>query len=560
MILFFTYIKDKNIRNYYSPILKLMHMKTNFTSLKFFTGNSKVSVLLFSLLFFVLQGFAQQKHTVEASNTVFTPNELTILAGDTVEWKNVEGYHNVNGTQDAYPSNPESFGNNAGNGWTYSHVFTAPGNYDYHCDPHLELGMTGKITVMENTDMDTTNYTLTMHFTNMNPHVGQILSLAVVDKETGMEVTRTSDTAAVDFDLNVSGLKMNHSYFVNFFADHNGNGMYDSPPVDHAWQMELDSVMSDTMLTFTHNTNFTDIMWKNRLIVQFMGMNPHVGQMLSLAVKDTTSGMELDRVMTTIDTADFMLYVYGIENGMSYHVDFYADFNSNGSYDAPPTDHAWRMELNDVMGDTTLVFSHNTNFTDIMWMNKLTVMFMSMTPHVGQDFWLGVIDKDSGEELASVNRTAEENFEIEIFGIENGISYNIDFYADHNQNGAYDAPPTDHAWRIELMDVVGDTTLSFTHNTNFTDIMVTTSTGQKFLSNTKIYPNPANNQVTIELNKNIRSASEVTVYDITGRTKHKTPETFQNTIHLNIQKLTAGIYFVEVRTNSDKRVFKLVKE
>ena len=125
-------------------------------------------------------------------------------------------------------------------------------------------------------------------------------------------------------------------------------------------------------------------------------------------------------------------------------VNFFADHNGNGAYDTPPTDHAWQMDLNNVTGDTTLNFAHNTNFTDIMWQNKLTVQFTGMTPHVGQSFYLWVIDESDDSELFATEVTAEAEFDIVAYGIETGKSYTIDFYADHNSNGSYDAPPTSY--------------------------------------------------------------------------------------------------------------------
>jgi plastocyanin len=89
----------------------------------------------------------QVSHTVEVTNFVFTPSELTVNAGDTVIWNNTEGSHNVDGTQAVYPDNPESFGNDVGAGWVFSHVFTIPGTYDYQCDPHAQYGMVGQVTV-----------------------------------------------------------------------------------------------------------------------------------------------------------------------------------------------------------------------------------------------------------------------------------------------------------------------------------------------------------------------------------------------------------------------------
>jgi len=106
-----------------------------------------VSLFLAGMLSLPLSLFGQTSHSVTVSNYSFSPKELTISTGDTVIWKNTQGMHNVNGTSGTFPSNPESFGNSVSSGWTYSHVFNVPGNYDYQCDPHASLGMTGKIFV-----------------------------------------------------------------------------------------------------------------------------------------------------------------------------------------------------------------------------------------------------------------------------------------------------------------------------------------------------------------------------------------------------------------------------
>ena len=92
---------------------------------------------------------AQTNHAVEVSSNVFTPANLTIQQGDTVTWTNIQGFHNVSALLSDYPDNPEEFrnGNAAGPGWVYSRAFDVPGVYDYRCEPHVNLGMTGVITV-----------------------------------------------------------------------------------------------------------------------------------------------------------------------------------------------------------------------------------------------------------------------------------------------------------------------------------------------------------------------------------------------------------------------------
>jgi len=59
---------------------------------------------------FLISGtlFAQTKVTVIVENFMFTSANITINVGDTVEWTNIQGTHNVNGTQATFSSNPAS--------------------------------------------------------------------------------------------------------------------------------------------------------------------------------------------------------------------------------------------------------------------------------------------------------------------------------------------------------------------------------------------------------------------------------------------------------------------
>ena len=88
---------------------------------------------LFLALSTILVVNAQTTHNVSVTSNVFTPADLTIEVGDEVVWTNNGGFHNVNGTTATYPSNPESFGNSTGTGWTYSFTFNTEGFYDYQC-------------------------------------------------------------------------------------------------------------------------------------------------------------------------------------------------------------------------------------------------------------------------------------------------------------------------------------------------------------------------------------------------------------------------------------------
>jgi plastocyanin len=96
----------------------------------------------------------------DGSQVYFDPVGLHIQPGDTVHWKQVNGYHSVT----AYaPANADHelripigtkpwnsgilLGEYPAKGSTFEHTFTVPGVYDYFCEPHEAAGMVGRIVV-----------------------------------------------------------------------------------------------------------------------------------------------------------------------------------------------------------------------------------------------------------------------------------------------------------------------------------------------------------------------------------------------------------------------------
>ena len=87
----------------------------------------------------------------------FEPKVLTIAPGDTVEWINVEREeHNMVVYPGGFPASAEGFASpmlsKAGETWSWT--FDVPGTYQYHCMPHLMMGMTGEIVVGRRSDPD----------------------------------------------------------------------------------------------------------------------------------------------------------------------------------------------------------------------------------------------------------------------------------------------------------------------------------------------------------------------------------------------------------------------
>jgi amicyanin len=80
-------------------------------------------------------------HELVIAKFSFGPPSLTITAGDTVTWTNLDAaLHSVTSVNGAFDSGE------FGEGETFSFTFTTPGTYDYLCTPHPQ--MTGQIVVV----------------------------------------------------------------------------------------------------------------------------------------------------------------------------------------------------------------------------------------------------------------------------------------------------------------------------------------------------------------------------------------------------------------------------
>lgn len=132
---------------------------------------SLISLFLTIVFFNVLH--AQTKHIVMVSNFVFTPQDINVTVGDTVEWQWVEGSHtttsdSVSGT-DVWDSPINS------SVPVFSVVIRNSGVHHYHCIPHQSFGMIGSITASMPTEIVETeqlpfHFTLSQNFPNpFNP-------------------------------------------------------------------------------------------------------------------------------------------------------------------------------------------------------------------------------------------------------------------------------------------------------------------------------------------------------------------------------------------------------
>lgn len=74
-------------------------------------------------------------------NFSFSPQAITVSAGDTLTWRNDDNVgHTVTSDTGSELNSPV-----LSHGQTYQHIFSASGSYPYHCSIHTN--MTGTVTV-----------------------------------------------------------------------------------------------------------------------------------------------------------------------------------------------------------------------------------------------------------------------------------------------------------------------------------------------------------------------------------------------------------------------------
>jgi len=176
----------------------------------------KIYLLVISIISYVF-AYAVNHNVTTVGNT-FSPANITINLGDTVTWTNGGGSHNVNATLSTYPNNPEGFGNSvSSSSWSFQHIFSIAGTYDYQCDPHTSMGMVGTVTVLNSTsditfkvDMSQYSgsqgpgYTVNLNG-NFNGWCGNCNPMTDADNDSVWEITlplTISDTIRYKFTVN----------------------------------------------------------------------------------------------------------------------------------------------------------------------------------------------------------------------------------------------------------------------------------------------------------------------------------------------------------------------
>jgi hypothetical protein len=218
-------------------------------------------------------------------------------------------------------------------------------------------------------------------------------------------------------------------------------------------------------------TSFRDV------TLDLTDFDPHVGQLMHFRVVSDDDELVALGIYDPLTDGDADIALPGSIGDGVHRLDYFADFNANGVYNPPPADHAWRLPI-EASGDAELDYTHDTDFTNIAMPaftsgEDFVLSATDMDPHVGQLFEVRVFEEDSGRLVGRyvLGEVETADFEVTLPGIlESGTSYRVDFYADLSEDGNYDAPPADHAWRETAEADANGLTIEFEHNTTFTDV------------------------------------------------------------------------------------------
>ena len=104
---------------------------------------------------------------------------------------------------------------------------------------------------------------LTIQFTEMDPHIGQKLEARLLEADSGIEIAHRilDEVPASEFEIQFLGAQVGATYRIEVYTDHNGNGMYDDPPSDHAWQRSVTMTEEVMEFVFPHTVEFTELTW-----------------------------------------------------------------------------------------------------------------------------------------------------------------------------------------------------------------------------------------------------------------------------------------------------------
>ncbi len=197
---------------------------------------------------------------------------------------------------------------------------------------------------------------------------------------------------------------------------------------------------------------------------------------------------------------------------------------------------------------------------------SMHITFTNFSPHLDQLFQVRVEESNTGSQVAfeALSSIPAANFEVSFMHVlEQGESYDIEFWSDHNGNGMYDPPPTDHAWRSSITEISDNQNLTLAHTTEWIDIGNPLSITDEHIAPAGHVlhgniPNPFNPSTTIRFSLDTAQEVELHVFDIKGRLIKALHSGYTgagtHSFHFDGrnaagEQLAGGLYFCSLKSN-----------
>jgi hypothetical protein len=199
------------------------------------------------------------------------------------------------------------------------------------------------------------------------------------------------------------------------------------------------------------------------------------GHAVGAYVVETTGGREMGFVWNTaIDGNMLELRLPDLVPEGDYRADVFVDVNGNGRYDGPATDPSWSVMLPE-QGSATASFDTTSPTVDLASVMRtprgdFTAMLSGFTSdETGHWFELRVIDPSTRATVGGYTNPSLPSGVVQITlpGIlDEGTTYDVDFWVDMDGSNTYTGVPNDHAWRTSTQG----TSVTWTRDDSFTEV------------------------------------------------------------------------------------------
>ncbi|MBI5507886.1 MAG: hypothetical protein HY903_03925 [Deltaproteobacteria bacterium] len=208
--------------------------------------------------------------------------------------------------------------------------------------------------------------------TGFAPHNGEVMSLALTTTA-GQVLTRGAALVADGgFAFTFPGsLERGLGYRLDYYTDHDHDGVCTTPVLagDHGWTATVPTVTDAVTQTLTHNVIFGAGVCASfpTHALTFSGtFAPHAGRTFYAALVRELDGFPVATTSMLIPAggAVSLLFAARLQDGLSYHLDYFVDANANAACETPAltADQGWRIAVPTVSGDVTLSRSEDTTF------------------------------------------------------------------------------------------------------------------------------------------------------------------------------------------------------